>query len=243
MSDTEEIQEFTLGEADDDFTYNLDEETKADVPTLAEHPALPPMTRSRRAPKPEKIEYEGEEAAKHQGLILRCCRFGQSPVLGAYLASLSFKLTPAHVKTLTISELESLLERIRVSVLNKGGNRFVSTAFFGATKAIETVVSKNMPSVPLWGLSDALSKDASCADLIEFISISRNIGMSSPEMALGMCLMSSVSRIIAINRFLQSREQPPDDDEAKEEDGSEESKDEPPEPKPKPAVPGVLDFD
>ena len=36
MSDTEEIQEFTLGEAD--FTYNLDEETKADVPTLAEHP-------------------------------------------------------------------------------------------------------------------------------------------------------------------------------------------------------------
>jgi len=242
MSDTEEIQEFTLGEADDDFTYNLDEETKADVPTLAEHPALPPMTRSRRAPKPEKIEYEGEEAAKHQGLILRCCRFGQSPVLGAYLASLSFKLTPAHVKTLTISELESLLERIRVSVLNKGGNRFVSTAFFGATKAIETVVSKNMPSVPLWGLSDALSKDASCADLIEFISISRNIGMSSPEMALGMCLMSSVSRIIAINRFLQSREQPPDDDEAKE-DGSEESKDEPPEPKPKPAVPGVLDFD
>ena len=40
MSDTEEIQEFTLGEADDDFTYNLDEETKADVPPLAEHPAL-----------------------------------------------------------------------------------------------------------------------------------------------------------------------------------------------------------
>ena len=89
------------------------------------------MTRSRRPPKPEKMEYEGEEAAKHQGLILRCCRFGQSPVLGAYLASLSFKLTPAHVKTLTISELESLLQRIRVSVLNKGGNQFVSTAFYG----------------------------------------------------------------------------------------------------------------
>ena len=241
MSDTEEIQEFTLGEADDDFTYNLDD-TKADVPTVAEHPSLPPMTRSRRAPKPEKIEYEGEEAATHQGLILRCCRFGQSPILGAYLASLSFKLTPAHVKTLTISELESLLERIRVSVLNKGGNQFVSTAFFGATKAIESVVSRNMPSVPLWGLSDALSKDSSCADLIEFISISRNIGMSSPEMALGMCLMSTVSRVIAINRFLKSREQPPDDDEAKE-DGNDEAKDEPPEPAPKPAVPGVLDFD
>jgi len=242
MSDTEEIQEFTLGEADDDFTYNLDE-TKVDVPTLAEHPALPPMTRSRRAPKPEKIEYEGEEAAKHQGLILRCCRFGQSPILGAYLASLSFKLTPAHVKTLTISELESLLQRIRVSVLNKGGNQFVSTAFFGATKAIEMVVSKNLPSCPLYGLSDALSKDASCADLIEFISISRNIGSGSPEMALGMCLMSTVSRVIAINRFLKSREQPRDDDEAKEEDGSEESKDDPPEPEPKPALPGVLDFD
>ena len=219
MSDTEEIQEFTLGEADDDFTYNLDE-TKADVPTLAEHPALPPMTRSRRAPKPEKIEYEGEEAAKHQGLILRCCRFGQSPILGAYLASLSFKLTPAHVKTLTISELESLLERIRISVLNKGGNQFVSTAFYGATKAIEMVVSKNMPSCPLYGLSDALSKDASCADLIEFISISRNIGAGSAEMALGMCLMSTVSRVVMINRYLKSRESPPDDDEGKEEDGN-----------------------
>jgi hypothetical protein len=241
MSDNDaEIEEFTLGDDGADFTYSIDE-GKADTPA-AEHPSLPPMTRSRRPPKPEKIEYEGEEAAKHQGLILRCCRFGQSPVLGAYLASLSFKLTPAHVKTLTISELESLLERIRVSVLNKGGNRFVSTAFFGATKAIEMVVSKNMPC-PLYGLSDALSKDASCADLIEFISISRNIGMSSPEMALGMCLMSSVSRVIAINKFLQSREQPPEDDEAKGEDGNEGSKDEPPEPEPKPAVPGVLNFD
>lgn len=239
MSDTEEIQEFTLGEADDDFTYNVDDETKADAPTVAEHPSLPPAKRRR---PPEKPEYEGEDAAKHQELILRCCRFGQSPILGAYLASLSFKLTPAHVKTLTISELESLIERIRVSVLNKGGNQFVSTAFFGATKAIEMVVSKNMPSCPLYGLSDALSKNASCADLIEFISISRDIGMSSPEMALGMCLMSTVSRVIAINRYLKSREQPPDD-EAKEEDGNEESKDEPPEPEPKPVVPGVLDFD
>ena len=220
------------------FTYSIDV-GKADTPA-AEHPSLPPMTRSRRPPKPEKMEYEGEEAAKHQGLVLRCCRFGQSPILGAYLASLSFKLTPAHVKTLSIAELESLLERIRVSVLNKGGNRFVSTAFFWATKAIEHVVSKNMPSCPLYGLSDALSKNASCADPIEFISISRDIGMSSPELALGMCLMSSVSRIIAINRYLQSREQPPED-EAKDE--NEESKDEPPEPEPKPVVPGVLDFD
>ena len=240
MSDNDaEIEEFSLGDDGADFTYSIDE-GKADTPA-AEHPSLPPMTRSRRPPKPEKIEYEGEEAAKHQGLILRCCRFGQSPILGAYLASLSFKLTPAHVKTLSISELESLLERIRVSVLNKGGNQFVSTAFFGATRAIEIVVSKNMPSCPLYGLSDALSKNASCADLIEFISISRDIGMSSPELALGMCLMSTVSRVIAINRFLKSREQTPDDDEAKDE--NEESKDEPPEPEPKPAVPGVLNFD
>ena len=240
MSDNDaEIEEFTLGDDDGDFTYSIDE-GKADAPA-AERPSLPPMTRSRRPPKPEKMEYEGEEAAKHQGLILRCCRFGQSPILGAYLASLSFKLTPAHVKTLSISELESLLERIRVSVLNKGGNQFVSTAFFGATKAIEMVVSKNMPSCPLYGLSDALSKNASCASLIEFISISRDIGMSSPELALGMCLMSTVSRVIAINRFLKSREQPPENDEAKDE--NEESKDEPPEPAPKPAVPGVLNFD
>ena len=241
MSDNDaEIEEFTLGDDGADFTYSIDE-GKADTPA-AEHPSLPPMTRSRRPPKPEKMEYEGEDAAKHQGLILRCCRFGQSPVLGAYLASLSFKLTPAHVKTLTISELESLLQRIRVSVLNKGGNQFVSTAFYGATKAIEHVVSKNMPSCPLYGLSDALSKNASCADLIEFISISRNIGSGSPELSLGMCLMSTVSRVIAINRYLKSREQPPENDEAKDEDGNEESKDEPP-PEPKPPVTGVLNFD
>jgi hypothetical protein len=66
--------------------------------------------------------------------------------------------------------------------------------------------------------------------------------MSSPELALGMSLMSTVSRVIAINRFLKSREQTPDDDEAKEEDGSEESKDEPP-PEPKPPVTCVLNFD
>ena len=54
--------------------------------------------------------------------------------------------------------------------------------------------------------------------------------------------MSTVSRVVAINRFLKSREQPPEHDEAKE-DGSEESKDQPPEPDHKPAVPGVIDFD
>ena len=56
MSDTEEIQEFTLGEADDDFTYNLDDETKADnVPTVAEHPSLPPAKR-RRPPENTKAK-------------------------------------------------------------------------------------------------------------------------------------------------------------------------------------------
>ena len=148
-----------------------------------------------------------EDAARHQELVLQACRFGESAVLGPYLSSLGFKLGSGAVKQMTIQELETALERIRVSVLNKGGNAFVQKAFFSCTKAVEVVVSKNVPACPLHGVTQALQQDSVCHDLLEYISITRNVGCSSPEMQIALCVASTVSRVVAINKMLAARAQ------------------------------------
>ena len=139
--------------------------------------------------------------------MLQACRFGESAVLGPYLSSLGFKLGSGAVKQMAIQKLETALERIRVSVLNKGGNAFVQKAFFSCTKAVEVVVSKNIPACPLHGVTQALQQDSVCQDLLEYISITRNIGCSSPEMQIALCVASTVSRVVAISKMLAARAQ------------------------------------
>ena len=243
MTDT--IQTFDLG-GDEPISYTLDD---AEVPgqEAVAHDAAQTMEQTtfappRRRKREERPEYTGEDAGKHQGLVLQACRFGESAVLGSYLSGLGFKLSATAVKAMSIEELETCLERIKVCVLNRGGSSFVTNAVYGISRAAEVIVSKNVPSCPLHGLTEALRKDATCADLIEYISISRNVGCSSPEMALGLCVASTISRVVAINKFLAARAAPPDpgpDPEPTPEPVSNEGKT----PEPTPPPPGVIAFD
>ena len=211
------VQTFELG--GEDTTYAVEEETSGQAQVaedafqqLAKTPLEPMHTRRR---KPQELpEYSGSDAARHQQLVLMASRFGESAVLSGYLSSLGFKLSASQIKTQTIEDLEAMIERIKVSVVNKGGNSFVTKAFFSCTKAAEVIVSKNIPSCPLHGLTDALSKDPVCADLLELVSITRNVGCSSPEMQIGLCIASTISRVVMINKYLQARaQQPPDETE------------------------------
>ena len=120
----------------------------------------------------------------------------------------------------------------------------MSPLIFGLSKAAEVIVSKNLPACPLYGLTAALQKDATCADLIEYISISHNVGCSSPEMALGLCIASTVSRVVAINKFLTARTQGPEPPAAPMEEDCDEPEVPPENAESKtPPPPGVLDFD
>ena len=138
-----EVTEYNLGGGD--FQYTLAEEQQEDEPDEELlQPQEEPREETRRIRRtPEKVEYEGDDAAEHQALILELARYGQSKRLGPYLSSLSFKLGPAHLRTLEIEELQALRERVRVSCLNKSGNDFVSGSFFAATHACEVLVSKS----------------------------------------------------------------------------------------------------
>jgi hypothetical protein len=240
------IQTFDLG-TDEPISYALDdaevpgqEAVAHDAAQTMEHTTFAPPRRRKREERPE---YTGEDAGKHQGLVLQACRFGESAVLGSYLSGLGFKLSATAVKAMTIEELETCLERIKVCVLNKGGSSFVTSAIYGISKAAEVIVSKNLPSCPLHGLTEALRKDATCSDLIEHISISRNVGCSSPEMALALVLASTVSRVVAINKFLAARAAPPDPGPDPEPTPEPVSNEEEKTPEPTPPPPGVIAFD
>ena len=129
-------------------------------------------------------------------------------------------------------------ERVRVSILNKSGNHFVSGSFFAATHAAEVLVSKSPWSeqFPITGWSECLKKDETVGDLLEYLGISRGICMSSGEMMLAMALLSSAGKVVAINKFLKHRAavqaaqeknerqgeggaEEPEEEEAKEDDG------------------------
>ena len=169
------IDTFELG--GDTVSYSLEE--KGDdgmqhTPAIAQQAAADLQNerdyQQQRDKPAQRPDHKGEDAARHQELVLQACRFGESAVLGPYLSSLGFKLGSGAVKQMTIQELETALERIRVSVLNKGGNAFVQKAFFSCTKAVEVVVSKNIPACPLHGVTQALQQDSVCQDLLEYIS-------------------------------------------------------------------------
>ena len=208
----DDIQTFELG--DDTVSYSIEE--KGDdgmehAPTVAQQAAADLQNerdyQQQREKPAQRPDYKGPDASRHQELVLQACRFGESAVLGPYLSSLGFKLGSGAVKQMTIQELETALERIKVSVLNKGGNAFVQKAFLSCSKAVEVIVSKNIPACPLHGMTQALQQDSVCQDLLEYISITRNVGCSSPEMQIALCVASTVSRVVAINKMLAARAQ------------------------------------
>ena len=200
-----EVTEYNLG---GDFTYTLAEEQKEEADDELLMPEEEPREETRRIRRtPDKVEYEGDDASAHQALILELARYGQSKRLGAYLNSLAFKLGPAHLRTLEIEELQAMRERVRVSILNKSGNDFVSGSFFAATHAAEVLVSKSPWSeqFPITGWSECLRKDETVGDLLEYLSISKAICMNSGEATLAMALLSSAGKVVAINKFLAHR--------------------------------------
>ena len=67
----EEVAEFNLGS---DFTYTLAEEKTEDPEDELLQPEEEPRETRRIRRTPEKVEYEGDEAAEHQAYIIELAR-------------------------------------------------------------------------------------------------------------------------------------------------------------------------
>mgnify|MGYP001447442368 CR=1 FL=1 len=76
-----------------------------------------PSRRTTRASRTSAYECEStEETARHQGRIQLLCRYGESSNFGAFLHSHGFRLTPAHLRTLSTDDLDDTLVRVRACV-------------------------------------------------------------------------------------------------------------------------------
>lgn len=116
--------------------------------------------RRKRANAADAVTFDNEEdVSRHQALILQLTRFGSSDRFGAYLKSLSFQLTPAHLKTLQIDELEECLQRVRCACMNKGSSEFFTTAALAVCQGVEVALTKSSIPVEAHGFTEMLKKD------------------------------------------------------------------------------------
>ena len=84
----DDIQTFELG--DDTVSYSIEKDDDDDgmqhAPTIAEQAAVDLQNeRDYQQQRAERPDYRGPDASRHQELVLKACRFGESAVLGSYL--------------------------------------------------------------------------------------------------------------------------------------------------------------
>ena len=134
-------------------------------------------------------------------------RFHNSDRFGSHLSSLGFKLTPAHLRTLTIDELSELKERVVTSCLNRSSSGFFSGAVLGASQVAETVVMRSPLGKHLFlhGFTEALRRDETTCDMLDLIELTSDISKGSPMLLLAYALLSNAGRVHSVNRFLQMR--------------------------------------
>ena len=78
-----------------------------------------------------------EETGKQQKLCIILCRYGQSKYFGQYLSSHGFKMTPTHLKTLHLDDLEDMLTRCRSWVNEKDTSSWMEDKAFEFLKQVK----------------------------------------------------------------------------------------------------------
>lgn len=156
----------------------------------------------------KKPDTDPDSVKKHQELTLMLSRYGTSPRFGSYLKSLTFELTPAKLKKLTVDKLEDMLERVRVSVANKTVSDIWTSSIMAGVAMVENVCAntKLNDKIKLRGLSEALSEDENFLDLLEELKLNnQNLSYVSPYTRLTYTLLTSVMRVHGLNTMLDKR--------------------------------------
>ena len=166
----------------------------------------PPPRKRRRTSRDQQVRYgDAEEVSRHQALILQLTRLGSSDRFGTYLKALSFQLTPAHLKTQDIEQLEETLQRVRCACMNKGSSDFFSTAALAVCQGVEVALTKSSVPIEAHGWAEMLKKDESFMDVLALIELSSNLTAGSPYALLVYSLLGTLGRTHQINRFLRAR--------------------------------------
>ena len=152
--------------------------------------------------KKEQISSEAPEARRLRLLILN--RYKLSQRFGQYLSDLGFKLDNSQLSTLTIPELDSLINDIRFCVSTKNVNSFWQDACVDGIGVAERIIS---PFYNVTGLRQVVSHDDTYKDVCEELILEhQNYLYCKPEYRLLYCVVKNGSLVHEQHNFFKTEE-------------------------------------
>ena len=130
---------------------------------IAEKELVKSIVKSDTRPTPE-------DTKKHQELIIHLSRYYTSKRFAEYLRTMGFNLNSTHLKKLSATELEELLQRVQTSVEHKTQGNLWGDMALGGIQTVETIatsVPRIQKKIKLRGLTDALRQDDQFLDRCE----------------------------------------------------------------------------
>lgn len=152
--------------------------------------------------KKEEIQREAPEARRLRLLILN--RYKLSARFGVYLESLGFNLNPTNINTMTISELDSLINDIRFCISTKNVHSFWQDATTQGVGIVERVIS---PWYNVTGLSTVLSNDDTYKDVCEELILEHQHYLyCKPEYRLAYSIFKTATAVHSQHEFFKTPE-------------------------------------
>lgn len=148
-----------------------------------------------------------EELQQKQQLIIQISRFRDSSRFANFLSSLGFNLSPTHLKTMDISQLEDLLIELKSSIQNKNGSKFIDESYFMVMNMLENISKhpKFNKYADLAGLSKSARENDELLDTLECLNLMySDLGQLSPEKKLVFLTGSCILQTASLNKMLKN---------------------------------------
>ena len=148
-----------------------------------------------------------EEIKRKSELIIQISRFRDSSRFSNFLNGLGFNLSPTHLKTMEISELEDLITELKSSIQNKNGSKVLDEAYFMVLGMAENISKhpKFKNYLDLNGLSQNARQSDELLDTLECLSLMYgDLGSLSPEKKLLFLTGGLILRTSSVNKMISN---------------------------------------
>jgi len=148
-----------------------------------------------------------EELQQKQQLIIQISRFRDSSRFANFLNSLGFNLSPTHLKTMDISQLQDLLIELKSAIQNKNGSKFIDESYFMILNMVENISKhpKFNKYADLSGLSKSARENDELLDTLECLNLMySDLGQLSPEKKLVFLTGSCILQTASLNKMLKN---------------------------------------
>ena len=155
-------------------------------------------------PKPIETDTDKQEQdEKHQNLLLILHRYTINDRFKDFLKEHGFDLKKMNLQKKSCSELEELINRVRLTVNSKHENGFIDSLIAGAVQGSETMITTmSRGKIDLRGLRNELYQNEEFLDLVEQLKLEHlSFVRIDPRLRLTMIVMQTAVRIASINKM------------------------------------------